>query len=95
MDNGNKLLASEVIAEQECRIQEITGELSTVANDLLEKGKFAIGELIKLADKKVDGACLFAYSQEQISMYAHIASDYLERVQGILKSIIAREGGAS
>lgn len=69
---NNQPLASEIIAE-------ISSNLNNI-NDLLEKGIFAITELIDIVSDELcteDDIRLFAFNQEKINMYAHIAFDYL------------------
>ena len=94
MENESKTISSEIISEQENRLKVIISELDSTINDFLEKGKFALIELMELIDEKpsnINAACMFAGKQERVNMFVNIAFDYLHRAQGGLEEIVTME----
>lgn len=94
MENEGKTISSEIISEQENRLKVIISELDSTIDDLLEKGKFALCELMDLVDEKpedINDTCAFASNQRRMNMLANIAFDYLYRAQGGLEEIVTLE----
>lgn len=94
MDNESRTMANEIIADQEETIRTIISELDSVIDDFLEKGKFALTELMELTEKSPNnekGACEFAYNQKRMDMLVNIAFDYVYRAQCGLNEIVIRE----
>ncbi len=88
MNVEKQTLASEIIAEHEEHLNRIIFELDSTIDDLLEKGKFA---LIDERPENVNDACSFASNQEKMNMFAHVAFDYLDRVQSGIGEIVIKE----
>lgn len=94
MDVENQTLASELIAEQEKRRKKIIFELDSTVDDLLEKSKFILNELMDLVDEKpedINDTCAFASNQRRMNMLANIAFDYLHQAQVGIGEIVTRE----
>ena len=94
MNVEKQTLASEIIAEHEEHLNRIIFELDSTIDELLEKGKFALTELMDLIDERpenVNDACSFASNQEKMNMFAHVAFDYLDRVQSGIGEIVIKE----
>ena len=86
-------MASEIIAEQDKQLKNIIFELDSMIDDLLEKSKFALAELMDLVDEKpenVNDACVFSSNQKRMNMFVNIAFDYLYQAQSALNEIVAR-----
>lgn len=94
MDVENQTLASELIAEQEKRREKIIFELDSTIDDLLEKSKFILNELMDLVDEKpedINDTCAFASNQRRMNMLVNIAFDYLHQAQVGIEEIVTRE----
>lgn len=94
MENEGKTIASEIILEQENRLKVIISELDSTIDDLLEKGKFALCELMDLVDEKpedINDTCAFTSNQRRMNMLANIAFDYLYRAQNELEEMVTLE----
>lgn len=94
MDNENKTMASEIIAEQKNRLKVVINELESTIDDFLEKVQFVLAQLIELTEenpKNVEEACEFANYQNEMNMFAHIAHDYVCRAQYGIEEIVTRE----
>ena len=94
MENEGKTISSEIISEQENRLKVIISELDSTIDDLLEKGKFALCELMDLVDEKpedINDTCAFASNQRRMNMLANIAFDYLYRAQNELEEMVTLE----
>ena len=57
MNVEKQTLASEIIAEHEEHLNRIIFELDSTIDDLLEKGKFALTELMDLIDERPEYVC--------------------------------------
>ena len=53
MENKNITIASEIIAAQENRLKTIISELGSTIDDLLEKSKFILTELMDLVTHRL------------------------------------------
>lgn len=94
MENKNITIASEIIAAQENRLKTIISELGSTVDDLLEKSKFILTELMDLVDEKpedINDTCVFASNQRRINMLVNIAFDYLHQAQVRIGEIVTRE----
>ena len=86
-------MASEIIAEQDKQLKNIIFQLHSMIDDLLEKSKFALAELMDLVDEKpenVNDACVFSSNQKRMNMFVNIAFDYLYQAQSALNEIVVR-----
>lgn len=80
------------VTEAEKRLQTVVSELDNTVDDFLEKGKFALMELMEVsavhADDTPDER---AHNLNRVHMLADIAYDYLVQAQSVLEDIAARE----
>lgn len=94
MDVKNQTLASELVMEQEEQRKRIVFELDSTIDDLLEKGKFVLTELMDLVDEKpedINDTCTFISKQRRMNMLVNIAFDYLHQAQVGIEEIVIRE----
>lgn len=88
----SKVLASEIIAEQESRLKNVVLELDCMDIDF-DKATFILGELIDLKEPKtMDDALLLHEKQMRIDMYVGIVADYVRKIQTTISDIVVREG---
>lgn len=90
----SKVLASEIIAEQESRLRDVVMELDCMDIDF-DKTSFILGELIDSIDleepKTMDDALLLHEKQMRIDMYVGIVADYVRKIQTTISDIVIRE----
>ena len=89
----DQTLASEIITDQEKRIDRIISSLDSIGI-LMDKGSFMLSELIELTGQKKpnkQGICYFSLNQQRADMLVHIAFNYFYQAQHELKEIIAKE----
>ena len=90
----NQTLASEIITDQEKRLDRIIMSLDSI-DILMDKGKFALSELMELTSIRPDNMqevhSFAAANQQRMDMFIYIAFDYLHQAQHKLKEIIAKE----
>lgn len=89
----SKVLASEIIAEQESKLEKVLFELNNMDSDF-DKIFFIIEELLDLVDLKepetINDALLLHENQMRIDLFIGILSDYVHGVQKTISDIIVR-----
>ena len=91
----DQTLASEIITDQENRVDRIISSLDSI-DILMDKGKFALSELMELTssvrpDNMQEARSFAAVNKQRMDMFIYIAFDYLRQAQRELKEIIAKE----
>lgn len=83
-----------VIGPEE-RLQTVISELDTTVDDFLEKGKFALMELIEVAAVHADDTPdIRTRNLNRANTLADITHDYLTQAQSVITSIVLQESKA-
>lgn len=77
------------------RLQTVISELDTTVDDFLEKGKFALMELMEVAAVHADDTPnIRTRNLNRANTLADITHDYLTQAQSVITSIVLRESKA-
>ena len=77
--------------EQENRLQAVVFEMQETLDDLLDKGLFALTELIETIGKSTQADMSEECSLYKMTIRADITKDYILQAQKAIEDIIARE----